>query len=105
MPLNCPCQIDAPDACSGCRQESAGRCWWFFPSRPVSDILTTSERLTLLESLPTIDYELPDDPGIREVGEQIAALATEFWKHIEMTTKAGTKAKPGQTTRDYRITE
>lgn len=57
MPLNCPFQLIpffAADACSkGCPQYDSERdlCCWFFPPRPVVEILDTEERLLRLERL------------------------------------------------------
>jgi len=46
MPINCPLNIDG--SCEGCRNLYEGKCYWFFPSREIKDILTTQEQLAVL---------------------------------------------------------
>jgi len=48
MPIECPKEM--PGSCQGCSDLWEGHCGWFFPKRPLSEILTTSERLDALEA-------------------------------------------------------
>lgn len=45
--INCP--IDREMLCQECRYNFGEKCWWFFPARPLSEILTNEERLDMLE--------------------------------------------------------
>jgi len=50
MPLNCHDRKAYPDKkCADCSYLQDERCCYFVPSTPLSDILTTEERLGLLE--------------------------------------------------------
>lgn len=56
MPLNCPIRLipfQPPDACLTCPQYDAEQevCRWFFPPRPLTEILDNDERLLRLERL------------------------------------------------------
>jgi len=56
MPLSCPFGLIpffTIDACDGCPQFDSERdmCHWFFPPRPIVEILDTEERLSRLERL------------------------------------------------------
>ena len=95
MPLYCPCHIDAPDACRYCRHESDGRCWELFPSKALSELLTASERLSLLEAQAALQTAAPD------LHKRITRVSNILADHIEMTTKAG-KAKPKEPGKGYR---
>lgn len=48
MPIECPIRIEEALGCTGCRHQTSDKCWWFFPARDISDILTESERITQL---------------------------------------------------------
>ena len=50
MTLNCPQYIDMP--CEECRKYYDEQCWWFFPSKPITEILTDTERIEHLENKP-----------------------------------------------------
>lgn len=58
MPINCPINIPHYNACLVCRNRGGKACVvkWFL-SVPLTDILTTGERLAILE-----DSDKPDDP-------------------------------------------
>jgi len=47
MPLNCPLHIDG--SCEGCRLNYENECCWFFPARPLYELLTIEERVEALE--------------------------------------------------------
>lgn len=56
MPLNCPINLIpffAPDACIGCRYHWGDKCYYYGArdAIPLSEVLTLSERVTLLECL------------------------------------------------------
>ena len=47
MTENCPLHLDMP--CEECFKYSDNQCWWFFPSKPIVEILTDTERIERLE--------------------------------------------------------
>ncbi len=49
MPTNCPLPLGEVFQCDECRYLADDKCWWFFPARDISDILTEGERLKRLE--------------------------------------------------------
>jgi len=64
MPDNCPLNLDGE--CEECRFLTDDYCWWFFPARPLKEILTEEERITKLELPPNhaiykLDKKSQDD--------------------------------------------
>ncbi len=53
--INCPLPFGDEMLCQECRYNSDDKCWWFFPSRPLSEILTVEERLEV-KSLPQPEW-------------------------------------------------
>lgn len=45
--MNCPLYLDT---CEGCNKKWDDCCGWFFPSRPLREILTLDERINILEA-------------------------------------------------------
>ena len=50
MPLRCPLYEDGD--CDECRFVTNELCWWFFPARPLTEVLTLDERCARLEKSP-----------------------------------------------------
>ena len=50
MPLRCPLYEDRD--CDECRLMTNELCWWFFPARPLTEVLTLDERCARLEKSP-----------------------------------------------------
>ncbi len=50
MPINCPIPAKADELCGpGCRYFFDGQCHYFFPGKPIAEILTIDERTLQLE--------------------------------------------------------
>ncbi len=45
--MDCPLYLDS---CEDCNKNWDGCCGWFFPSKPLREILTPHERIDLLEA-------------------------------------------------------
>lgn len=71
MPINCPLPFGEVMRCHGCRHNTNEKCWWFYPARPLLQILTTDERVEELhERLLLLEERIGglSDKEIRRLG-------------------------------------
>ena len=91
MPRECPLGIEEALGCSGCRYQSSDKCWWFFPSRNVLDILTLEERITRIEKpkeVTTIYTRINIDSKALELQKRIVSLEEENKKKTHAYKKS-----------------
>ena len=95
MPLNCPIGLIpflAPDACESCPQYGDGQCYWFFPSKPITEILTDAERIEQLEKRPQngiIPTEQQLYKELRQLKGQVIFISNKINEHIDRPKKKG----------------
>ena len=95
MPLNCPIRLIpffALDACEGCPKYYEGKCWWFFPSKPITEILTDAERIERLERQPRKEI-IPTGQQLykelRQLKGQVIFISNRINKHIDRPKRKG----------------
>ena len=95
MPINCPVNNLGSDDCRDCRQQADGKCYWFFPSRAVNDILTWEERLVNMEA-PIPPAWAPRQEGvIRQLRSEIQYLRKQVSELQNGTTKFKDSTRKG----------
>ena len=79
--INCP--IDIEVVCQDCRYNTDSKCWWYFPARPLKEILTLEERLEM--------KPLPQPQWVGSQWDALNQLKSEVqgWrqKHATMMTE------------------
>ena len=93
MPLNCP--VCYPYECKGCRYLWEDKCNYYMPARPLTEILTTNERITLLERQPqpqAIGYKQLNNRFDRWMG-LVVKLQKDINKHLDKTKEYLDKKK------------
>jgi len=100
MPINCPLRFDETMLCGECRYLFDGdKCNWFFPARPIKEILTLDERMERLEKegVKVEHIHFHSHLSKKEWAEMeqtrwrsLYALS-EINKHIDASKKKGTK--------------
>lgn len=79
MPINCPIPFGANRDCEGCRSFTDEMCYFnSLNPRPVSEILTTNERLELLER--TQEHIIPPKRYYQELKAQLNSIYTKLDK-------------------------
>uniref|UniRef100_A0A6H2A2C6 Uncharacterized protein n=1 Tax=viral metagenome TaxID=1070528 RepID=A0A6H2A2C6_9ZZZZ len=84
--MYCPLNFDICDDI--CRLNFEEKCHWFFPARPLSEILTPEERLDRLEKKQTLHPK----PVYRDEVNQLKGLLTHL--HNEVHTLMEEKEAP-----------
>ena len=95
MPLNCPIRLipfSALDACEDCRLYNNEQCYWFFPSKPITEILTDAERIERLERQPRKEI-IPTGQRLykelRQLKGQVIFISNRINKHIDRPKRKG----------------
>ena len=74
MPHNCPRGTEG--SCEGCRHNTDDRCYEFFPSIPIIELLTIDERMARLEEAPK--------PVIIETKKPIPKFTQSYTKDVQL---------------------
>ena len=99
MPLECPAftqdynhAYSPYNACLDCRYKYGDECWYYTKSpRKLSDILTTAERLAILEDkkeIQPIFKPRPVDKEIDRLKAQVIYLQNKLNTHIDKKRKS-----------------
>lgn len=94
MPINCPLTFGEVTACDKCRFHADGKCAWFSPAQPLSEILTTEERVEKLEALyQDLTFRVPSrvlsrqGKEIKDLQGSMVNLRNKLYEHIEQPAK------------------
>ena len=104
MPLECPAftqdynyAYSSYNACLDCRYKHDDECWYYIKSpQKLSDILTTNERLAILEDKKEIQPVFrprPVDKEIDQLKAQILYLQNKLNEHIDESKTGKNKDK------------
>ena len=87
MPSNCPAKIPQYNYCYICLHVYKDECWFnSLVPRKLSDILTTDERLTLLEDRPEMPRVIADR-DYQSLKDCLLLLEEKLNSHIDKTAK------------------
>lgn len=100
MPINCPLHFDG--SCENCPKRSGDKCFWFFPSKPLREILTQEERIDELENhlarYEDMVVSLVPSRVLAQIRKEFNQLKGEFIsltnKYNEHIDKSKKKKKP-----------
>lgn len=94
MAINCPLRPSSPDYpeatdCLSCFNNRDGKCHWFYPGKPLNQILTVEERLTILErqTKPETPVASPTFQMLDQLKGLVMDLQNRLNDHVDRAKK------------------